>query len=124
MDHEALLKKLRYKSGPASVLNAPVGYSLGIGTEADSPLVFLLLYVHNAEEANEWLPRTVPALAEDAVFWIAYPKQSSKVKTDLNRDSLWLLVQNRTSYRAVSNVAIDETWSAVRFRHADKVQSK
>lgn len=84
----------------------------------------MLLFVRDAAEAHEWLPRAVALLNEDAVFWISYPKQSAKIATDLNRDSLWALVQNSTSYRAVSNVAIDDKWSAVRFRHLDKVKSK
>ncbi|MFC5649655.1 hypothetical protein ACFPYJ_11085 [Paenibacillus solisilvae] len=61
---------------------------------------------------------------EDALFWITYPKQSSKVKTDINRDRLWAMVQDKSGYRPVSNVAIDEKWSALRFRHQDKVKVK
>ncbi|RKN79235.1 hypothetical protein [Paenibacillus ginsengarvi] len=124
MDNEAILQKLRYKPGAAVVLNAPDGYGLGVGNESGESLDFLLLYVHNAAEANEWLSRAAGMLKEDAVFWIAYPKSSSKVKSDLNRDSLNALVQNSTSYRAVSNVAVDEKWSALRFRRADLVKSR
>lgn len=124
MDNEAILQKLRYKPGAAAVLNAPDGYGLGVGNESGDSLDFLLLYVHNATEANEWLPRAAAMLKEDAVFWIAYPKTSAKVKSDLNRDSLNALVQNSTSYRAVSNVAVDEKWSALRFRRADLVNSR
>ncbi|WP_251577347.1 hypothetical protein [Paenibacillus sp. MER TA 81-3] len=58
------------------------------------------------------------------MFWITYPKQSSKVKTDINRDILAAMVQNSTTYRVVSNVAVDEKWSALRLRPQDKVKSK
>lgn len=124
---EELLKKLRYKSGRALVLNAPEGYHLGIEA-ADSEAVdkydFVQLFVNNAAEVEEWYLKTIDVLNEDALFWITYPKQSSKVKTDINRDILWQMVQNKSGYRPVSNVAIDDKWSALRFRHQDKVKAK
>lgn len=125
MSNEELLKKLRYKNGNALVLNAPDGYDLGIESESsDSKAAFIQLFVHNAEQVHEWVPQAISRLDEDAVFWITYPKQTSKVKTDINRDSLWKLVESIAPYRPVSNVAVDEKWSALRFRHVDLVQSK
>ncbi|MFC5531153.1 hypothetical protein [Cohnella yongneupensis] len=58
---------------------------------------------------REWLPQTIPHLKESTVFWITYPKASAKVKTDINRDTLWPLVHSLSGYRPVSNVAVDDT---------------
>ncbi|TVY12029.1 hypothetical protein [Paenibacillus cremeus] len=116
---EELVKKLRYKAGQAAVIHAPEGYRLGIETEsadAKGPFDFVQLFVADSQEVNQWLPKVLPLLGDDAVFWITYPKQSSKVKTDLNRDRLAALVQDTTPYRPVSNVAVDDKWSALRFR--------
>lgn len=126
MMNEAILKKLRYKEGRATVLNAPDGFRLGIeeGNGTEGTYDFVLLFVNNAQEVREWIPRVIPILNSEALFWITYPKQSSKVKTDINRDILFTLVQDLSPYRAVSNVAIDDTWSALRFRHQDKVKAK
>lgn len=123
---EEVLKKLRYKSGRALIVNAPEGYDLGIETEdkLEGKFEFVQLFVGNAEQVNEFLPKVIPVLNEDALFWITYPKQSSKVKTDINRDTLANQVQNQTEYCAVSNVAVNDTWSALRFRKKDKVKSK
>ncbi|MCM3664972.1 hypothetical protein M3204_11185 [Mesobacillus subterraneus] len=123
---EELIKKLRYKQGPALVLNPPEGYILGIETDkgASEHFDFIQLFVNNSEDVRKWLPDALPLLNEDALFWITYPKQSSKVKTDINRDSLFKLVQELSHFRAVSNVSVDEKWSALRFRHKDKVKSK
>lgn len=123
---QELLKKLRYKEGRAAVLNAPDEYRLGIesGEETGEKYDFVQLFANNAQEVDEWLPRVIPILNEDAIFWITYPKQSSKLKTDINRDILATMVQNKTMYRPVSNVAVDEKWSALRFRHQDKVKVK
>lgn len=122
-----LLKKLRYKSGQAAaVLNSPPGFSLGneASDSTDGICDFVLLFVNNARDTEEWLPRVLPILNEDALFWIAYPKQSSKIKTDINRDTLNAIVQNSSEYRAVSNVSVDETWSALRFRPQSKVNTR
>ena len=123
---DELLKKLRYKQGPAILLNAPEGFQLLI-EEADNDndkMEFLLMFANNSEEVMTWFPKALSVLKEDAIFWIAFPKKSSKVKTDINRDTLFKLVQELSDYRAVSNVSLDEKWSALRFRHQDLVKSK
>jgi agmatine/peptidylarginine deiminase len=73
---------------------------------------------------ENWLPTVIPKLNDDAIFWVTYPKQSSKVKTDINRDSLAEIVQDISTYRPVSAVAVDDKWSAMRLREKDKVKSK
>jgi hypothetical protein len=125
MDNE-ILKKLRYKEGNAHFLNIPKGYDTGISTEEETQgkWAFALLFAHNKQEVEEWLPRILPYLEEDAVFWIAFPKKSSKIKTDINRDILAEFLQDQTPLRPVSNVSIDETWSALRFREKEKVKSR
>lgn len=119
-----LFQKLQYKNGKAAVLNAPEGYELGIEAsgELEGTFDFVQLFAKDASEVKEWVPKVIPALNNDAVFWICYPKQSSKIKTDINRDSLWTLMESISQYRPVSNVAVDDTWSALRFRHLDKVK--
>lgn len=122
-----LLKKLRYKQGPALVVNAPEGYDLGIGAEnepEDGPYAFVQLFVKNEQETRDQVPKLIPRLADDAVFWVTYPKQSSKVKTDINRDILWKIIEASTDYRLVANVAVDQVWSAVRLRRKDKTGKK
>ena len=48
--------------------------------------------------------------------WIAYPK-AGQLETDLNRDILWELLDGK-GVRPVRQVALDDTWSALRFRPA------
>jgi len=59
-------------------------------------------------------------LKSDGIFWIAYPKGGLTTKTDLNRDILRGEVL-KLGLAGVSLVAIDDTWSAMRFRPAEKV---
>lgn len=124
--NEALLKKMRYKEGAAAVINPPEGYHLGI--EAEGGLAdkyeFIQLFVKNSQELMEWLPNVFPLLKDDALFWITYPKKSSKVKTDINRDTIFEILQKNTEFRVVSSIAVDEIWSALRVRHQSKVKAK
>ncbi|HEX3912337.1 MAG TPA: hypothetical protein VHW71_02415 [Steroidobacteraceae bacterium] len=55
----------------------------------------------------------------DAVIWFAYPKGSSKRYTcEFNRDSGWGVIRD-AGFDSVRMVAIDEDWSALRFRRVE-----
>jgi hypothetical protein len=78
------------------------------------------LFVKNKEELDASLCTALSAVAFDGLLWICYPKGSSRMETDLNRDILWKLMEP-TGWRPVGQVAIDEVWSAVRFRPEEQV---
>jgi hypothetical protein len=59
---------------------------------------------------------SVAAARQDRLAWIAYPK-AGKLGTDLNRDILAALL-TAEGIQPVRQVAVDETWSALRFRPA------
>lgn len=59
----------------------------------------------------------------DSIVWIAYPKGSSKkYKCDFNRDSGWTVI-GEEGFEPVRQVAIDEDWSALRFRRTEHIKS-
>jgi hypothetical protein len=59
----------------------------------------------------------------DAVVWVAYPKGTSKrYRSDLNRDSGWASL-GAAGFEPVRQVAIDEDWSALRFRRVEFIKS-
>ena len=63
----------------------------------------------------------IKAMKPDGLLWVCYPKGGRKAGTDLHRDILWDLMGKQTGLVGVSLVAVDEKWSAMRFRAADKV---
>jgi hypothetical protein len=69
--------------------------------------------------------KILAAAAEgDAVIWFAYPKGSSKRYTcEFNRDSGWGVIQ-AAGFESVRMVAIDEDWSALRFRRVEYVKKR
>ncbi|MFE5220071.1 MULTISPECIES: DUF3052 family protein [unclassified Streptomyces] len=54
------------------------------------------------------------AARRDALAWVAYPK-GGKLGTDLNRDTLAAALSAH-GVRPVRQIAVDDTWSALRFR--------
>lgn len=82
--------------------------------EADGVFDFILLFVSNIAELEEYVPAAIKAGNFDCILWIAYPKRSSGIQTDINRDTGWDVVKN-SGMRPVTQVAIDQTWSALRF---------
>ncbi|MGX1778638.1 hypothetical protein ACWIGW_41480 [Nocardia brasiliensis] len=77
-------------------------------TEADVAVVF----ADNAASARTAFDRHLTDLMTCPTVWVAYPKGN---RTDINRDTLHLLLVDY-GLRPVAQVAIDETWSALRFR--------
>jgi hypothetical protein len=58
----------------------------------------------------------IDAARQDKLAWIAYPK-AGQLGTDLNRDRLVAAVADQ-GVQPVRQIAIDEIWSALRFRPA------
>jgi hypothetical protein len=71
-----------------------------------------VLFAEDAANARKLLAEHAADLAKPAVLWVAYPKGN---KADINRDSLWPIVVE-FGLRPNGQVAIDERWSALRFR--------
>lgn len=60
----------------------------------------------------------------DALLWFAYPKGSSKrYQCEFNRDSGWDVMRD-AGFDSVRMVAIDEDWSALRFRRVEFIKVK
>jgi hypothetical protein len=59
----------------------------------------------------------------DAIVWFAYPKGSSKrYDCDFNRDTGWDAL-GVLGFAPVRQVAVDEDWSALRFRRVEFVKT-
>jgi hypothetical protein len=60
--------------------------------------------------------------SDDPILWMCYPKGSSKkYKCDFNRDNGWNHVGSY-GWEPVRMVAIDDDWSALRFRRTHKIK--
>ncbi len=129
-----LIKKLGIKPNyRVVILNAPDGYLEQLGalpagaelvttTTPSTAFDVVHLFVRNQAELESQALRAIQLVKPGGLMWISYPKQSSKVTTDLNRDILWRVFPNR-EWRPVTQISIDEVWSALRFRPQSEVGS-
>jgi len=76
---------------------------------------FALVFAVSQRQLVDILKDVIPALQEDAKFWIAYPKLTSKIASDLSRDKNWDFVSDY-GFEAVRMIALDNVWSAGRFK--------
>ncbi|WP_076668068.1 YdeI/OmpD-associated family protein [Pontibacter indicus] len=119
-------KKLNLKSGwQVLVLNAPTGIAEALQAQGmevhPTPAAGIAydavqVFATDSRELNYYVPMAEPTLKRNGVLWVAYPKKSSGIKSDLNRDSGWEAITG-LGYVPVRQVAIDETWSSLRFKH-------
>ena len=104
-------------------LLTPVPDRLTVSSRADGMYPFVQLFATRLAEIGTFAKKLPKHAAPNALVWISYPKKTSKVEGDLSRDVI-REAMNGTGWRAVSIVAIDEIWSALRFRPAGKVGSR
>jgi hypothetical protein len=132
---EALLKKLNYKNHAQVVLinlpadlqgladtfaqNATVYQSFDTLAEAD----FALVFATKQSDIDDLAPTIAQKVKGDNVVWFAYPKGTSKkYKCDFNRDTGWQTLGG-LGFEGVRMVAIDEDWSALRFRRIEFIKN-
>lgn len=83
---------------------------------------FFLLFVQTVYEITANLEAVKNFVQKDEVLWMAYPKVSSKkYKVLINRDSGWGILGSH-GFEGVRQVALDENWSALRFRKVEYIK--
>jgi hypothetical protein len=87
----------------------PDGVSVASGLASATTAV---LFADDAASARAFLTAQRDHLGAPTNLWILYPKGN---KADINRDSLWPIVAEY-GLRPITQVAVDDTWSALRFR--------
>jgi len=131
----AIFKKLNYKDqAQVFVVDAPKSFEkeideLGTITAVKSSLgatkevEFFLAFVTKQKEVDELTKKVAPIIKGDGLLWFAYPKGSSKkYKCEFNRDNGWNEL-GKHGFEPVRMVAIDEDWSALRFRKAEHIKT-
>jgi len=104
-------------------LLAPLPDSLTVSSRSGGMYPFVQVFATRLSEVSRFAQRLSRHAAPNALVWISYPKKTSTLKGNLNRDVIRNAMSG-TGWRAVSIVAIDEVWSALRFRPAGQVGSR
>lgn len=84
---------------------------------------FALIFAINHNQLCNILKEVLPAVSEDCKLWVAYPKSTSKIASDLNRECSWKMLSD-SDYESVRQVAIDHVWTAMRFKKLDAIPNR
>jgi hypothetical protein len=86
-------------------------------------VTFALAFVTTPEQINAVASAIARKAGGDAVVWFAYPKGTSKkYKSQIDRDNGWNILGHE-GFEPVRMVAIDEDWSAKRFRRVGFIKN-
>ena len=130
-----VFKKMNFKSSPSVVvINAPP--SFGVNMDAMRDLThfytdfssvektnFIIAFCTMQNEVDAVAIQVAEKLESDGLLWFVYPKGTSKkFKCDFNRDTGWAVLGEQ-GFEPVRMVAIDEDWSALRFRRVEFIKT-
>lgn len=126
-----LPKKLGIKEeSRIALVNAPKDFQSYLGalppgaevvTRLTKPLDLVLLFVTSERALARNFAKLSEKLATNGMIWIAWPKKSSGVTTDLSFEHVQRIGLDE-GLVDVKICAIDETWSGLKFVHRKKAQ--
>ncbi len=128
-----LIAKLGIKSGfRVAIVGSPRGFKneLGVlpsGVKFTTTLIenldFILLFVTSASELKKKFPPVAESLCANGMLWIAWPKKSSGVVTDLSFANVQR-IGLATGLVDVKICAVNEIWSGLKFVYRLKDRAK
>jgi hypothetical protein len=125
MSEKTIAQKLFIKAGQRLLfVGAPEGYRDQLGPlpekvtvlqAAEAPVDMIQVFVDSRAELEAQLPRLKGLLAPKGMLWVTYHKGTSKVKTDIHRDSINAYAKS-IGLEGVAMISIDDDWSALRLK--------
>ena len=131
----SIFQKLNLKAqSEIAVFNVPASFEAELAQlkgvkilrDARKPtaIQFALAFVMQQSELNRLSRILADGSEGDALLWFAYPKGTSKRHScDFNRDTGWQVIR-KAGFDSVRQVAVDEDWSALRFRRVEYVKTR
>lgn len=130
-----LFKKLNFKQNKEIlILNSPAEFeaelkamqgctTIKTDIKSISDIEFVLTFIKTQAGVDALTPLIDKKLVRDGIVWFAYPKRTSgKYKAEINRDKGWDML-GKSGFEAVRQIAIDDNWSALRFRKVEFIRT-
>jgi len=76
---------------------------------------FALIFAVSKKQLNDILDDIMSALHPEAKLWVAHPKPTAKIASDLCRDTHWQAIENH-GLEAIDVVEMDNVWCATQFK--------
>ncbi len=84
------------------------------GTRKEAEVI--QVFTSSKTQLSEQLGKLKKVLPPKGIIWVTYPKGTSKVKTDINRDIIRHEAE-KFGLEAVAIFSVDNDWSALRLKH-------
>ena len=130
MSFQDVQKKVRLSSGASAlIINAPkeylelvskIRFDTQPGKTKHGQYDFVQVFGSKRSELEQLVDKYSGSGKYDCLFWICYPKGDGKINSDVKRNIVWEIAEH-IGMQCVSQIAIDETWSALRCRPTQKV---
>lgn len=130
MEATPVLKKLKLNNETENlIVNAPATYLAMLkdvrfdNTPQESKIGrygFVQVFATNQAELEELSQSVGHAGKYDCLLWLCYPKGTGNIKSNIKRETVWQAME-LIEIRPVSQIAIDDTWSALRGRPYEMV---
>ena len=130
MNSTEIFRKIKFDGKKRNlIVNAPQEYIELVheysfdnqySTQEKNAYDFVQIFAVSLEELRQLVTLVANAGKYDFMFWICYPKGGGKIKSDIKRDMAWEVFA-LAGLRPVAQIAIDDTWSALRGRPAELV---
>lgn len=130
MEPTAIFKKLRLNPvQKLLIVNAPEEYiKILEGIKFDNKpkkgskgeYDFVQVFAKSQAELEKLVVEVGPSAKYDCLFWACYPKGTGKIKSDIKRETVWTAF-DLVNLQTVTQIAIDDTWSALRGRPTEMV---
>ena len=76
---------------------------------------FALLFAVSKKQLADILNDSMPAIHTEAKLWIAYPKPTAKIASDLCRHNHWQMIDDHC-LEAIEQIELDNVWCATNFK--------
>jgi len=118
-------QKLLIKDGyEVLLIDPPKGYLAARRAESPGAKIseskkgeadLIQVFVSSDADLRKKVPGLKERLRPKGLLWVTYPKGTSKLKSDINRDTIREYAET-IGLQAVSLVAVDDDWSALRLK--------
>lgn len=75
---------------------------------------FALVFAINQNQLSSIMQDVLPAMHNEGKLWVAYPKATSKIVSDLNRQCSWECIKTK-GFGNIQEIELDHVWTAIRF---------
>jgi hypothetical protein len=125
---KSVADKLGIKAGKSVlIVNEPAAYRKTLGalnpaavvaTTAGQPVDIIQVFIENRQQLEKQLPQLKKQLKSGGALWVSYYKGTSKIKTDINRDSIAAYALT-IGLEGVAIISVDDDWSSLRLKQVD-----